>query len=168
MDGTVIFLRLIRRISYPSFVQPTPGSSMVRASHRSSEICRLTTNLMQIWSFIYLWMIYIYFGVFPFHYNKVIIPYRLYANYVIFQSVLIFVVLFRPSVSISIHLVKTSDTGFWTFRTLVKASFSQPLKRLFTLYMVVRIQVKMHFVVAVRSLSLMNVLPCFSSRTRAQ
>ena len=25
MDGTVIFLRLIRRISYPSFVQPAPG-----------------------------------------------------------------------------------------------------------------------------------------------
>ena len=24
MDGTVIFLRLIRRISYPSFVQPAP------------------------------------------------------------------------------------------------------------------------------------------------
>ena len=29
MDGTVIFLRIIRRISYPSFVQPDPVPDIV-------------------------------------------------------------------------------------------------------------------------------------------
>ena len=48
MDGTVIYLRFIRRISYPSFVQPAPGLVIQRTRVRFPDfnfICWITSHL---------------------------------------------------------------------------------------------------------------------------